>query len=291
MLALTECKLGSSRIGAAAINNPIVDWVFPDELAQLIKPASDPSPDQEDHDSLYGSESLMDSWRKPKRTPKRPKSSWEDYSDNTALPTATLINARGLFFKKQEDYFDRFASPICFFRSPKGELVYPQHEDILASSSPPTSQADSPLLDPELALPDILSEIDSHSPAPALPLPILLRCRAYYRRFPPAHLDLDLPSMHITTGSESPLLDQASEFSSMVKRAIARQVTSNRNTRDDRDIEEAELLKAKAQEMADRRVSLDVQDGLGLWTGSASTERWRKSVAEIGLWMKTKIKP
>ncbi|KAJ8104449.1 hypothetical protein OPT61_g10750 [Boeremia exigua] len=32
MLALTECRVGESRIIAAAVNNPIVDWVFPDDL-------------------------------------------------------------------------------------------------------------------------------------------------------------------------------------------------------------------------------------------------------------------
>lgn len=30
MLALTECRIGESRIAAAAVNNPIADWVFRD---------------------------------------------------------------------------------------------------------------------------------------------------------------------------------------------------------------------------------------------------------------------
>jgi hypothetical protein len=300
MLALTECKLGSSRIGAAAINNPIVDWVFPDELSELIKPAPNLTPVIEDDDISYGNDSLMN-WGaqqeaeepitpKPKKTPRSPKSSWKGYSHNTTLPTTALIQAREAFFKKQEDYFDRFASPVCFFRSPKGQLVYPEHEDALASSSPPTSEVDSPNLDPEQGLHDAMSEVDSHWPGPALPLPTLLRCRAYYRRFPPAHLDLDLPSMIITTGSESPLLDQAVELNGMMKRAVARSISSSRHARDSRD-NENDQLKAKAQELADRKVFLNVQDGLGLWTGSHSTERWRKSLEETGLWFKTRIKP
>ncbi|KAF2802387.1 uncharacterized protein BDZ99DRAFT_454726 [Mytilinidion resinicola] len=299
MLALTECKLGSSRIGAAAVNNPVVDWVFPDELAAIIKP--DSSPVYEAQDESYGSDSLMDWWaqqeaeevatpKPPKRAPKAAKSSWKDYAHNAALPTSALLESREVFFKKQEDYFDRFASPICFFRSPKGELVYPEHEDILASSSPPTSEVDSPTLDPDLSFQEILSEVESHEPRPPPALPTLLRCRAYYRPYPPSHLDLDLPFMRITTGSESPLLDQASEFSGMTKRAVARQITSNRHTRDSRDSQEGDQLKAKAQEIADRKVSLSVQAGLGLWTGVNSIEGWKNSVEEVGSWMKTRIK-
>ncbi|KAF2494695.1 alpha/beta-hydrolase [Lophium mytilinum] len=299
MLALTECKLGASRIGAAAINNPVVDWVFPDELAAIIKP--EPRPGHDHQDESYEHNSLMDWWaqqeaeeeatpKSPKRVPKVAKSSWKDYAHNPALPTSALLQSREVFFKKKEDYFDRFASPICFFRSPKGELVYPEHEDILASSSPPTSDDDSPSLDPDLSFQEILSEADSHKPRPAPALPTLLRCRAYYRGFPPSHLDLDLPFMHITTGSESPLLDQASEYSGMVKRAVAHQFTSNRHTRDTRDSQEIDQLKAKAQEIADRKVSLKVQDGLGLLTGSSSSERWKNGVEEVGSWMKARIK-
>ena len=60
MLALTECRLGESRIGAAAVNNPIVDWVFPDELA-VIQPEDLPEPQYGDETQLPADEDLAGS--------------------------------------------------------------------------------------------------------------------------------------------------------------------------------------------------------------------------------------
>ncbi|KAK1061681.1 hypothetical protein LTR33_012652 [Friedmanniomyces endolithicus] len=84
MLALTECRVGQPGIVAAALSNPMVDWVDLDgDLAKAVTTASAP----------------------------------------TANALTTDLQAlRNKLFRKPEHYFDPFASPMLFLRSAGGAI-------------------------------------------------------------------------------------------------------------------------------------------------------------------------
>ncbi|KAK1068229.1 hypothetical protein LTR74_005727 [Friedmanniomyces endolithicus] len=89
MLALTECRVGQPGIVAAALSNPVMDWVDLDgDLAKVATTASAPVA-----------------------------------SDGTANALTTELQAlRGKIFRKPEHYFDPFASPMLFLRSAGGAI-------------------------------------------------------------------------------------------------------------------------------------------------------------------------
>jgi acetyl esterase/lipase len=300
-LALTECQLGRSRIGAAAVNNPIADWVFPDDLP-ISEPSQLPEPAAPEETAFPADQDLMAWWteqektaseptgvkstKRKKRTAKQPAPpAWVANSDNSILPTLTLSGERDVLFANSEHYFDRFASPIHFFRSPHGKLIYPQEDDIFASI---TSSPSPPPLDPY----DIETQLDiKHHESYAaseqvLDVPTLVRCRAYARKYPPSTSSLDLPQWYITTGSQSPLSDQASELAKMIKRSIARQSLRSKTARVHWQ-DPAEKKKYEAQ--ADLRVHLSKQAGVGLWS-MPDSPGLEQQVAELGVWMKERLK-
>jgi acetyl esterase/lipase len=105
MLALTESKSKGNRIVAAALNNPIVDWVVPEreelelEAAEAVK---------------------SDGMKKPKRSKRKqkaPGTSWTHFGHSTGLSSSSLLDVRKLLFKNSDAYIDPFASPIHFFRT------------------------------------------------------------------------------------------------------------------------------------------------------------------------------
>lgn len=300
MLALTECRLGQSRIGAAALNNPLVDWVFPDELP-LVLPEDLPEPLYGDETAMLADEDIagslalresiqhvQESERKPAKKSSRkppPPSSWQTYGDNTVVPSLTLSGERDVLFKKPEDYFDRFASPIHFFRSPHAQLIYPPPDDVFASQQP------DEILDMETQL-DLshYATFDEHAKPPPVPpaLPVLSRCRAYARNYPPAGTRLTLPVWNITTGLQSPLSDSALELAKMIRRSIARQRLRSHSGRS-RWHDAAE--KAQYEEFAQGRVDLKTHEGIGLWTEQDEASEWKSRVQNIGAWMKQRLEP
>ena len=90
-LALTECRAGEPRVVAAAVSNPVVDWI------------------------PLGSDSNVS---------KRGIS-----KDTSSSELTELLRLRSQLFTKPEHYFDPFASPILFFRS-AGAEVPPAPPDI-----------------------------------------------------------------------------------------------------------------------------------------------------------------
>jgi acetyl esterase/lipase len=294
MLALTECRPGESRIGATAVNNPIVDWVFPDDLptvaeAELLEPAS---PDETamlaDEDPMALTDrSQPDSHinrttQDRKRSAKLPPpSAWQLYGDNSSIPTLTLSAERDVLFRRPEDYFDRFVSPIHFFRSPHGMLLYPKRDDAWASEQP-----DGPV---DIETQMDLSHYQSYERSPPTPeLPVLARCRAYARIYPPAASKLSLPEWRISAGSQSPLLDQASNLTKMVRRSVARHTLKKRMGRVRwQDAAEKEYY----EDYANSRVALETLDGVGLWSDQINNEQWQAQVEQTGAWMKAALKP
>lgn len=289
MLALTECRLGETRVGAAAVNNPIVDWVFPDELP-VINPADLPEPLAPDETAFPADEDMMGTHHvsvetsKPRKTRKRtpkppPQTAWQRYCDNKILPTLTLMAERDSLFTKPEDYLDRFASPMHFFRSPHAQLILPQHDDIFASKQP------DEILDIEarMSLDHYNSMNGRSSSAPELP--ILSRCRAYARNYPPAGSKLSLPAWSIIAGSQSPLSDQATDLAKVLRRSAARHALKSHVGRT-RWHDKAE--KQMYEELAEEKVHLSRLTGLGLWTDHANNE-WEESIRNIGTWMKERL--
>lgn len=277
MLALTESHLhhGQSRIVAAALNNPIADWLFPDDLPTQDFSAL-PEPRAPEEISVCAGEDIMATWssdnhlphvsavekpQKRKRVTKPPAPpAWVQNADHPILSTVALSSQRNLLFRSPEDMFDRFASPIHFFRSPHGQIINPYQDDLFASSSPSDIPTD-PL--------DIATRLDINhfesfeSPPPSTPeVPTLTRCRSYARIYPPAGSNVLLPKFHITSGSQSPLLDQAAELAKGIKRSIARQTLRARTARVHwQDPAEKSKFEAYAQE----RVQLNTLQDLGLW--------------------------
>ncbi|KAJ4349560.1 uncharacterized protein N0V89_008176 [Didymosphaeria variabile] len=293
MLALTECHPSESRIGATAANNPIVDWVFPDDLptvaeAELLEPAA---PDEtamladEDPMALTDRsepESHTNFTKKnSKRAAKQFPTAWQQHGDNTSIPTVTLSAERDALFRRPEDYFDRFVSPIHFFRSPHGMLLYPKQDDAWASEQP-----DSPV---DIETQMDLSHYQSYEKSPPAPqLPVLARCRAYARIYPPAGSNLSLPEWRISAGLQSPLLDQASELTKMIRRSVARHTLKKRLGRVRwQDATEKEYY----EDYAHGRVALETVDGVGLWTDHDANEQWQAQVEQTGTWMKEALKP
>jgi len=283
MLGLTECRLGESRIFASAVNNPIADWVFPDEMPS-IDPSELPEPHAPDETELLAEADPMDTRQtevpSPSPvTPKRPRrklppTSWQLYGDNMTIPTLTLSAERDVLFRKPDHYFDRFASPMHFFRSPHAQMIQPEHEDMFASR-----QQIEPL-DPDIQM--SLDHYASMSQAPP-ELPYLARCRAYARIYPPAGTNLALPHWHVTTGDESPLLDQATELTKMLRRSVARQMLKSYAGRTRwQDANEKKMYGEKALE----RVQMDTRPGLGLWTHCEDSQDGQKSIRSVGAWMK-----
>ncbi|KAK0286929.1 hypothetical protein LTR35_004398 [Friedmanniomyces endolithicus] len=89
MLALTECRVGQPGIVAAALSNPMVDWVdLNGESAKTERMASAP----------IGSNAAAN-----------------------ALSTE-IQSLRSKLFRKPEHYFDPFASPMLFLRSAGGAI-------------------------------------------------------------------------------------------------------------------------------------------------------------------------
>ncbi|KAF1850292.1 uncharacterized protein K460DRAFT_400364 [Cucurbitaria berberidis CBS 394.84] len=298
MLALTECRLGESRVGAAAVNNPIVDWVFPDHLP-FINASELPEPAAPDETAFPADEDLASSWatrekeqkapkavRKPrKRTPKPPPlTAWHAQSANTTLPVLTLSGERDMLFRKPEDCFDRFASPIHFFRSPHAQLIFPQQEHLTASEQP------DEVLDMETQMHlNHYAALDNKAKDKAKVvqvLPTLARCRSYARNYPPAGTKLSLPVWNITSGLQSPLSDQATELAKMIRRSIARQTLK---TRAGRTRWHDATEKRQYEEFAQKRVELNTFKGTGLWTEQENNPNWKANVEEVGDWMKQRL--
>ncbi|KAF2117046.1 Alpha/Beta hydrolase protein [Lophiotrema nucula] len=298
MLALTECRKGGPRIGAAAVNNPIADWVFPDDLP-AVAPEALPEPDAPEETSFPADRDFMTWWEKQdevegvdapkklvKRAPKKkPISSWESNRENLLLSTTHLLETRDVLFRRPEHCFDRFASPTLFFRSPHAKLIYPWHDDIFASSSP--TNVPEPL-DPDTQMSlDHFESLESQEAAPP-EAPTMVRCRAYARVHPPANAPLDLPQFNITAGAHSPLLDQNTELAKLIKRGIVRHMLKSRTGRTQWHDEEE---KAKYEEVAAEVVRLNAVEGTGLWSRFDANPNWRANVENVGRWMRQALDP
>ena len=175
MLALTESNPARPHISAAAIGNPILDWtsIFPsnrDMVVDDIQPV--------EQGSNWG--------------PKAPNCEATD-----DLSPSGLISLRKRIFRKAEHFFDPFASPLLFFRTPGFDLPYSLQGQgffkVEADQGNGPSSSD----------PDV---------------DVIKRKRTYYRAFPPKASGMFLPSTRINTSVDFALRSQSEELVAMMSR-------------------------------------------------------------------------
>jgi acetyl esterase/lipase len=255
MLALTESRMGESCIAAAAVNAPIVDWMFPEPEPGFV--ASEIESDRRSGGSDEADSSGFASILKSK-TKKKPKkaSSWELYHHDATLPASSLLNVRNTIFRKPANYFDSFASPILFFRSPGVDVPLP----VL----------------------DIPSDEELIEQTPSIR-------RKVHRAFPPTGSSLRIPDMRISIGIQSPLYDQGEELVLLLRRSIMRShhKSSSRQPYDrfDEASQDEDAVTQRALAEAERRVEFHVNSDTGLW-GCESEPNSRTNVIEAGAWLR-----
>nr|OQO22981.1 hypothetical protein B0A51_08260 [Rachicladosporium sp. CCFEE 5018] len=263
MLGLTECRRGEASVVAAAVSNPLVDWVFP-----------------QDCEAGHAKSSVA-----------------KFGSQHPGVTAVDLLNTRAGLFRKPADYFDPFVSPILFFRTAGTEPplpIAPTVTDELEQLS---------LLDREdfFREQQLLSGISNTPPAPLAKFNSLslVTKRKASRMFPSKDLKLILPSFHISTGTTSPLLDQAKELSSALRKSVVRQHRARKPGGDfgrkvlteEEELEQLEpeerVAKVQEDELAAEQVSLESVKGLGLWDGSTAG---RSRLQEAAAWARAKLR-
>jgi acetyl esterase/lipase len=255
MLALTESRLGESRIAAAAVSNPIVDWVFPEEDEITITSLANSGEELMEH-SFTSMKALAKSKKRSK-----PPSSWDQYKDEETLPTSALLSARRQLFRKPSSYFDSFASPILFFRSPSASV--PQDENAFDESES--------------------DDIDTGTSSTSTR-------RKAHKVFPPTASALVLPDMRISLGEATPLYDQGEELVKLLRRSIIRTHEGRAGNQAILDrFEEEEIGETRktaiALEEAERRIEFHMPGHIGIW-GSPSEPGWRNDVMDAGVWFR-----
>lgn len=269
MLALTECRKGEPGVVAAATNNPLVDWVAPDEDLDVTAP----------------------------------KSSLAKFGSRYAgLEIEDLLRARGNYFPKPETYFDPFASPLLFFRTAGAEIPPSRRSEVddlelLSSIEREDFHRQQQLLSgiSTRSLQDIASgrEDEGSEIKPTTPL------RKSSRLFPNKNLNLVLPSFRVSTGNASPLSDQAQELSQALRKSVIRQyrATSSRRAEFGHKVlmdheaeqmdEEQRLDKLAEESEADEKVRLTWGEGLGLWDQTAAG---RTGLENAVTWLREKLR-
>ena len=118
MLALTECRMGQTHVAAAAVSNPVVDWVFPSDTPH-------PCTGKHYHNAEAPGTQL-------KRKGDMLRQSWFQSAQAEELLVMCLKKVRDKCFKTPAAYLDPFASPVLFFRT--AGVGFPGQDPISISS-------------------------------------------------------------------------------------------------------------------------------------------------------------
>ena len=206
MLALTECNPSQPCISAAAVNNAVLDWtdIFPKERDMVVADLQRFSPD--------GLAEL-----------ETPQNSGD--SNDMKMSLDGLVGLRKEIFRQAEDYFDPFASPLLFFRTPHFDLPYSFYRN---------ATVDSPRQ-------SCSSEDD---------LTLINRKRTYYRVYPPLRSGLHLPRMKMTVGKDYALNHQSAELEHFMRRSLMR--------------DEEQLQSVHAEDLG-KWFTTEEKDGHGSW--------------------------
>lgn len=149
-----------------------------------------------------------------------------------ALSANGLLKTRKAYFSRPETYFDPFASPLLFFRTPSSEI--PNHARASNEHGPLKSdpEDDNPLSEPE-------------------------EKRRSARKFPPAGSDLILPWTKVEVGKDWVLKGQGADLVELMRKSHKRS--------------EAERT-AEATDPVKREFEVVEREGLGLWDGKHAFE-------------------
>ena len=251
MLALTESRLTDVTIGALAAHNPIVDWVFPQQDDML---------DEKDHGDEPGDfvpESVVLT-RSTGKTKKKKQTSWNLYQSDSALSPSTLLSMRESIFRKPAAYFDPFASPALFFRSPGADVP----------------------ADPSRLTEEPISANGSEPPT---------RRRKVHRVFPPATSNIVLPRTLLSFNRQCILWDQNEELVRLMKRSIIRSLASRDGPASESDESEDDTSKAIGIAEAEKRIQTAVLDGPTTIWGAGKEAEWRPHVEEMGAWLQNAL--
>ncbi|THY90998.1 hypothetical protein D6C93_06404 [Aureobasidium pullulans] len=251
MLTLTECRLQGPYVAAAAINEPIVDWVFPE----------DDGVDEESVADRFSSfVEALQSGRKPKAKSKPRPTSFLTFAENGILNAGTLLKARNNLFRKHDDYFDTFASPLFNFRT-AGVAVPPPQPKTPADDFAELSlyerddfhrqQMKMSSLSYRLQNPDMQAEETAESTK---------KPRKSHKRWPNAGSGLRIPQMRISSAATSPLSDQVGEFARLIQKSIVAQEIKTVEAEGD------EAAKEAAYMLAEREIYHRTPETMRLWS-------------------------
>ncbi|GAB7366746.1 hypothetical protein MBLNU230_g0701t1 [Neophaeotheca triangularis] len=263
MLALTECRTSDrATVAACATSNALLDWVGLETA----------SPQQQ--------------------APRHKK------NGGGAVLTPLLRQAlalRAVAFRRPADYFDAFASPVLFFRTPGVETPGPGvggtadgggggggeweelarlgREDFFREQvclSAVGSSSSPPLLSSEVA--------DGSGAAASGAVK-----RKASLVFPGRLSGLRLGAFRSDVGGLSGLVGQAEEFARVLRRSFVRVLEPGERVVGEEEGKEREAREAVEREAEERAVLrvLDGGDG-GLWDGS---DAGRRRVREVGEWV------
>lgn len=209
MLALTECHADKQSISVAALGNPITDWTafFPE--AQDINPANT-TPAKVDGSAA-----------------KRTNPFLRISSIHESSTTEDLLALRDKMFRKPAHFFDPFASPALYFRTPSFDLPTEIPASIARYLTPSSSSS------------------ERESPQP------LVRKRRSHRKYPPLSSGLRLPKMRIELGNDGVLKEQGLELVELMQRSV--------------DMWEDDERSSTMNQKETERIQPIMRKGSGLW--------------------------
>ena len=184
------------------------------------------------------------------------------------LTLSGALQARSTLFRKPAFYFDPFASPIHFFRTPIAETPRDLPLPVEMDSEP------------------LLSE-DEGSVVPKEAPKKIPKRRKYSLRYPPTGTGLRLPYFDISVGEESLLYEQNLEMALYLRRSLVRTLTktSEEDYIVDLDEENAGFRVDKNAVLeAEKMIRLRVVDGVGAARDESS------EIERVGAWMRTMLR-
>jgi acetyl esterase/lipase len=185
-LSLTECRSGQPGIVAAAVSNPVVDWVSLDYEIKL------------ERRSVMAASTLVQ-------------------AEAGDMTVDALLNLRSQLFTKPSHYFDPFASPILFFRSAGAEVPPPPSD-----ASTDDMEQLSILEREEIYRQEVAVPYDAQGPSLNSDTTIV-QGRKASRRFPGKSLGLRLPSFNISATTGTPLASQTGDLAHHLRQSFVRQ--------------------------------------------------------------------
>ncbi|MCJ1351009.1 MAG: hypothetical protein MMC33_000991 [Icmadophila ericetorum] len=212
MLGLTECSIiKRAAIRSVMVSNPITDWTAIHE-GMMNSGGSSECDNSDGNGTLEGGNASA-----------------------SGFSVQALLETRSKIFRKPEAYFDQFASPLLFFRTPSSDLP-----SDAPSEEPPSGEAASPEW---------------------------IKKRRSYRRHPPTVSALRLPRVRVEVGSGNILAEQGRELAAALKRSLGFNGRAGGGKRWEAFEEIHGFVKkdeVNVEEMG--KAEVVEKDGLGLWT-------------------------